>query len=154
MKNNWVDSYFNLKDSKQRSTILHLLALATMVVLSIVAIANSQSLQNAASYNNHSKQDIDIAVETDQIKMLPDGFSPQTIKVKTGAFVTWTNSDSNPHSLKSDSLGNFDSEEPLNPSDQFSYPFEQPGVYRYFDPGNPSYSGTVIVEDDTSPDFE
>ncbi|MGH7196745.1 MAG: cupredoxin domain-containing protein [Candidatus Saccharimonadales bacterium] len=76
-------------------------------------------------------------------------FIPNTVKIKKGQNVTWTNLDTAAHEVASDetSLKEFTSNESLEPGDVYIFPFEQPGTYSYYDPLNPAqYKGTVIVE--------
>ena len=65
-------------------------------------------------------------------------FTPQTLTVKVGTTVTWTNNDSAPHTVTSASsmstsatrTGLFDSGT-LNPGQTFSFTFAKPGTYFY-----------------------
>jgi plastocyanin len=86
------------------------------------------------------------AVDVAQVSMTSSGFSPKAIRVKAGTVVTWTNTDTAPHGLKSTDLPVLDTDEPLNQSDQYSFTFEQAGTYSYSDPLLPGATGTVTVE--------
>ena len=80
-----------------------------------------------------------------------NGFEPQSVTVKVGTKVVWTN--------KSGATGNVSSAKhpthleypPLNmpnfeDGETVSLVFDTPGTYRYHDHVNPSRFGTVIVE--------
>lgn len=87
------------------------------------------------------------------VTITDQGFSPSTIKVKKGTQVTFTNLDTKLHRVASDpypthsTLPGFDSVEPLNVNDSYSYIFEKSGTFTYQDYLNPyKIKGTVIVE--------
>lgn len=114
-----------------------------MIALAIVAVI---AVAIAAIYLVTSSQDSgDNAAGT--VTMHESGFSPETITVKQGEAVTWTNNDKAAHQIKSDGLSELNSEEPIAPGDSFSFVFEKPGSYNYYDPANTDkFNGTVIVE--------
>ncbi len=83
-------------------------------------------------------------------------FSPQTLTVKVGATVTWTNADSSPHTVTSaDSMsvnakttGLFDSGS-LASGKSFSFTFTRPGTYFYectIHFTMPSMHGKIVVK--------
>jgi len=85
------------------------------------------------------------------IALTDDGFSPQTLTIKAGTKVTWTNKSSglgnvssNPHPVHTDypplNLGNF----PVNGT--LSLVFDKPGTYKYHNHLDPGLQGTIIVQ--------
>lgn len=82
-----------------------------------------------------------------------DAFSPNPININVGDTVTWTNDDSQPHTVTSGSSGTpdgkFDSSpnfKPLLvPKQTFSHTFTQAGDYPYFCALHPNMVGTVKV---------
>jgi plastocyanin len=80
-------------------------------------------------------------------------FSPNPIQVSVGTTVTWTNNDSQPHTVTSGSNGQPDDKfnsspnfNPLlNPGQTFSFTFTQAGNYPYFCMLHPNMVGTVSV---------
>jgi plastocyanin len=80
-------------------------------------------------------------------------FSPNPIQVSVGSTVTWTNNDSQPHTVASGSNGQPDNKfnsspnfNPLlNPGQTFSFTFTQAGNYPYFCMLHPNMVGTVSV---------
>lgn len=73
-------------------------------------------------------------------------FSPDSVKVKVGATVTWTNQDSVNHTVTSDSgPATFDSGTMAN-AKTFSFTFTQAGTYTYHCAFHPFMTGTVVVE--------
>jgi amicyanin len=80
-----------------------------------------------------------IAVKIDNF-----AFTPQTITVKAGDTVIWTNHDDIPHTVTS-STGAFRSKA-LDTDDTFSFTFATPGTYKYFCALHPHMTGSIVVE--------
>jgi plastocyanin len=82
-----------------------------------------------------------------------DAFSPNPIQVSVGNTVTWTNNDSQPHTVTSGSNGQPDNKfnsspnfSPLlNQGQTFSFTFTEAGDYPYFCMLHPNMAGTVNV---------
>jgi plastocyanin len=72
-------------------------------------------------------------------------FTPQSLTVKAGTTVTWTNKDDIPHGIASDNNA-FKKSKALDTDDSFSYTFTTPGTYQYFCYIHPHMVGTVVVE--------
>ena len=94
------------------------------------------------------------AVEEAYISVTGEGFVPQTLKVKPGTRVTWTNQDGAPHLIASDPHPTHEGLKglegtALSNGDSYSYTFGQVGTYTYHDhlnPLNSKFRGTVVVE--------
>ncbi|MCL5985529.1 MAG: cupredoxin family copper-binding protein [Actinobacteria bacterium] len=69
-------------------------------------------------------------------------FNPSEIQIKVGETVTWTNMDSAPHTIKSDSFNS----STLNNGDSFSFTFDKSGNYDYSCGIHPNMKGKIIVE--------
>jgi plastocyanin len=85
------------------------------------------------------------AVATQSVKINQFAFGPQSITVKVGTTVTWTNGDQDSHTvtsqgnsgpLKSATLGN---------GDTYKYTFTKAGTYEYLCTIHPFMTGTVVV---------
>ena len=85
------------------------------------------------------------------VSLTDAGFEPQTINIKAGMTVVWTNNTSATADVSSAqhpthlvypplNLGNFD------PGNSVSLVFDEPGSYKYHNHLNPSKFGTVVVE--------
>ena len=72
-------------------------------------------------------------------------FGPQTLTVKAGTTVTWTNKDDIPHGIASDNNA-FAKSKALDTDDSYSFTFTTPGTYQYFCYIHPHMTGTVVVE--------
>jgi plastocyanin len=72
-------------------------------------------------------------------------FGPQTLTVKAGTTVTWTNKDDIPHGIGSADNA-FAKSRALDTDDSFSFTFTKPGTYQYFCYIHPHMVGTIVVE--------
>jgi plastocyanin len=77
------------------------------------------------------------------VQVVDFAFEPGTLTVPAGATVTWTNAGSRPHTVTADD-GSFDSGR-LDPGEQFSQTFDQPGTFTYFCGFHPEMQGSVVV---------
>jgi plastocyanin len=83
------------------------------------------------------------------VNISAQGYTPQTITIKQGQQVTFTNSDSNPRQLTADAsaLPGFSTVEPLDQGDTYTYIFDKKGTFRYYDASDPTtFVGTLIVK--------
>jgi len=71
-------------------------------------------------------------------------FSPETMTVKSGTTVTWTNRDTASHTIVSDT-GAFSSD-PVGNGGTYQFTFSQAGTYPYHCSIHPSMKGTIIVQ--------
>ena len=71
-------------------------------------------------------------------------FSPETVTVKVGSAITWTNGDGFAHSVKS-ADGSFVSQD-LQQGQSFSTTFTAPGTHAYICGIHNFMTGTVVVE--------
>jgi plastocyanin len=72
-------------------------------------------------------------------------FGPQTLTVKAGTTVTWTNKDDIPHGIASADNA-FTKSRALDTDDSYSFTFTTPGTYQYFCYIHPHMVGTIVVE--------
>jgi amicyanin len=72
-------------------------------------------------------------------------FTPQTLTVKAGTTVTWTNKDDIPHGIAS-ANNVFARSKALDTDDSYSFTFATPGTYAYFCCVHPYMKGTIVVE--------
>src|SRR5829696_6991426 len=77
------------------------------------------------------------------ISVVDFAFEPGTVSVPAGATVTWTNTGSRPHTVTADD-GSFDSGR-LDPGEQFSHTFDQPGNFTYHCGFHPEMQGSIVV---------
>jgi plastocyanin len=72
-------------------------------------------------------------------------FTPQTLTVKAGTTVTWTNKDDIPHGIASNNNA-FARSKALDTDDSYSVTFSTPGTYKYFCYVHPHMTGAIVVE--------
>ena len=72
-------------------------------------------------------------------------FGPQSLTVKAGTTITWTNKDDIPHGIASANNG-FAKSRALDTDDSYSFTFTTPGTYQYFCYIHPHMTGTIVVE--------
>lgn len=70
-------------------------------------------------------------------------FSPGTLTIQRGVTVTWTNTDSNPHTVTADN-NSFNSGT-LNPNATFSHTFNTAGTFPYHCNFHSGMNGSVVV---------
>jgi plastocyanin len=72
-------------------------------------------------------------------------FNPDTIHIKTGTIITWSNRDEITYHTVTSANGLFDSRL-LPPEGKFNFKFDKTGIYKYFCKLHPWMTGEVIVE--------
>ena len=110
-------------------------ALILTVMIGIV-LATAAFLREAAPMGAQTEAALDVQV-------VDFAFEPATVTVPVGSTVTWTNAGSRPHTVTADD-GSFDSGR-LDPGEQFSQVFDQPGTFTYFCGFHPDMQGTIVV---------
>jgi plastocyanin len=86
----------------------------------------------------------DTPVATDTVKIENFAFSPTVVTVKVGTTVTWTNNDTDPHTVTSTNDGPIKSPT-MQQGDTFHYTFAQPGKFEYLCTIHPFMTATVVV---------
>src|SRR5215212_5726088 len=94
-----------------------------------------------------------VSIVSGSSSLTDTAYQPNPIQVSVGNTVTWTNNDSQPHTVTSGSNGQPDNKfnsspnfSPLlNPGQTFSFTFTQAGTYPYFCMLHPNMVGTVSV---------
>jgi len=104
---------------------------------------NETTDQQEPVTDDQTQQDQDV-VDTTEVTVNEDGFSPETIRVMTGDTVTWTNTGQENVTVTSDD--DFFDSGMLGPGETFSYTFDVAGTFDYSSEEDFLMSGTVIVE--------
>ena len=82
---------------------------------------------------------------TIRIDIINFGFKSNTLRIAKGDTVVWTNLDSVPHTVTSDSGGELNSK-PLSHGEKYSHTFGTAGTFTYHCNIHTSMKGTVTVE--------
>ena len=72
-------------------------------------------------------------------------FSPETIEIKTGQTVEWTNDDLTPHTVTSQGAGDLNSGS-IDAGASWRHTFTQAGSFQYYCTFHPEMKGTVVVK--------
>ena len=112
------------------------LPVTLLTVIVAVLVAGGAFLSRVGPSAAH--QDEAVAVQ-----VVDFAFEPGTLTVPAGATVTWTNAGSRPHTVTADD-GSFDSGR-LDPGEQFSQTFDQPGTFAYHCGFHPEMQGEIVV---------
>lgn len=82
------------------------------------------------------------------VDITASGFAPQSVTIKKGQGIIWSNQDERTRRISGDTKTLPDLQGPsLDQGDSYEYVPEQPGTYQYFDEADPAvYKGTIIVE--------
>ncbi len=85
--------------------------------------------------------------EQQEVSVAIEGYTytPDTLVVKKGTVVTWTNNDTQAHSASADE-GSFDTGL-LEQGDSASVTLNEPGEYTYHCSLHPNMTGSIVVED-------
>ncbi|MFE2707141.1 plastocyanin/azurin family copper-binding protein [Streptomyces mirabilis] len=84
-------------------------------------------------------------VAGDAVAIKNFAFAPATLKVKVGTTVTWTNQDTDAHTVTSAGSGGPLHSAALNTHATYSYTFTKPGTYSYLCTIHPFMTATVEV---------
>jgi plastocyanin len=122
-----------------KSAIVAVLAVITIGVAAF-AIGRSAATNNSSAAAAGSTAS---AAGSTPVAIKDFAFGPQTITVKAGTSVTWTNDDGTDHSIRS-ADGAFDSSD-LAQGQSFTAKFSTPGTFAYVCGIHHSMSGTVVV---------
>ncbi|GGU47289.1 cupredoxin domain-containing protein [Streptomyces violascens] len=82
---------------------------------------------------------------TAQVAIANFAFSPATLNISRGTTVTWTNQDSDPHTVTSTDSGGPLNSPMLSQSDTYSFTFNSAGTFSYICTVHPAMQGTVVV---------
>ncbi|MER6123274.1 plastocyanin/azurin family copper-binding protein [Streptomyces sp. NPDC001795] len=84
-------------------------------------------------------------VASDSVAIKNFAFAPASITVKVGTTVTWTNQDTDAHTVTSQNNAGPLNSQPMNTRQSFSYTFTTPGTYSYLCTIHPFMTATVTV---------
>lgn len=133
-----------------------ILLVGALVVLGIIGGVLLDTQRSTSPANNEPTAQEDgtdnvTLGQAAQVDYTDKGFTPETIRVKTGQTVTWTNNHagllvvaSNPHPEHTDEEGL--ESQTIDQDADYSHTFSEPGAYTYHNHLKPEVGGTVVVE--------
>jgi plastocyanin len=112
-----------------------------------VSVYLTEALSSAAATADSSSvgDDAEAAAEASMVEIKDLAYVPDSVEIPVGATVTWTNSDTVPHTATAKDREVLQSGT-LNPGDSFSQTFDQPGTFDYFCEFHANMKGTIIVQ--------
>jgi plastocyanin len=147
-------------DIVNNKTTVRVIIIATMLVgfgaIAFASISNN-SMNNTAVTDNHSSNDGPKAgentpqtsqapVETNQITYKSFAVSPESITVKKGTTVTWTNEDSAKHDVVPEmETDEFKASKLFGKGETYSVTFNTVGSFSYYCSPHPYMKGTIEV---------
>ncbi|MEU4191835.1 cupredoxin family copper-binding protein [Kribbella sp. NPDC026611] len=85
------------------------------------------------------------AVAANSVDIKEFAFGPQSISVKVGTTVTWTNDDQDPHTVTSQNGNGPLKSSTLQNGDKYQFKFTKAGSFDYLCTIHPFMTGTVVV---------
>lgn len=84
------------------------------------------------------------------ITITADGFVPESIDIQPGDKVVWTNKDTDPHAVASNSHLEHDilpdlKSDTLGPDESYTYVFEEAGIFEFHDEYKPEHNAVITV---------
>lgn len=113
---------------------LYLFSIVSLLALVLTACSTAAPSPSIASSSSGNSVSVDMKNFT---------FSPQSLTVKVGTTVTWTNMDSAGHDVKA-ADGSWGSDT-LNNGQSYSHLFDKAGTYPYVCTFHPKMVGTITV---------
>lgn len=125
-----------------RKIIGSVAVLSALVLSGCGTVSYNQSTTPSASPSAPSQSSTVDTTGANTIGIQNFAFSPETLMVKKGAIVTWTNNDAAAHTIKSTTFNSGD----LVKGATFKFTFDTAGTFDYSCGIHPSMKGKIIVE--------
>ena len=92
-----------------------------------------------------SRDSAEGATTTLEVTIADFAFTPSNLAVSVGDTVTWTNTDSVPHTVTQNPSGSGFQSGTIASGESFSFTFEEVGEFTYFCEFHPNMTGTIVV---------
>ena len=109
--------------------------------------SNTTEHTNTSSPSSQSNNSDQTAQATNSVTIQDMAFSPANITVKAGTTITWTNSDSDAHTVTESDSKTGPNSGTLENGKSYTFTYDTPGTYQYHCTIHPSMMGTVTVTD-------
>jgi plastocyanin len=112
-----------------------------------VSVYLTEALSGAAETADSAAtgDDTEAVAEGTMVDIKDFAYVPDSVEIPVGATVTWTNSDTAPHTATAKDREALQSGT-LNQGDSYSQTFDQPGTFDYFCEFHANMKGTIIVQ--------
>jgi plastocyanin len=122
-----------------------MLLVAAAVALTAAACSSSSDDDSQATTSSGESVTTTAASSDAAVSVKDFAFNPGTISVAVGTTITWTNDETGvAHTTTSDD--DVWSSGTLQPGDDFTTTFAEPGTFTYFCSIHPSMTATIVVE--------
>lgn len=112
---------------------------ATTVTVTLMTTGDASGTpESAEAEDGNAAAAVEVAIQD-------FAYNPETITIKAGQSVTWTNLDSAPHTATGQDRDVLQSGT-LNQGESYTQTFDTPGTYEYFCEFHPNMKGVVVVE--------
>ena len=116
----------------------------TLVIVVVVAAVFLVSMYYSQPAQTETKN-LPSSSTSNQVSISNFEFSQNSLTVKAGTTVVWTNNDGTSHTVTSDS-GSELSSKTLSSRDTYEHTFNTPGTYTYHCAFHSSMKGTIVVQ--------
>lgn len=126
-------------------TIIVVIIIILVLVWLIMAFANRQPSQQGAEnmpQQGTEQQQQNQGGQQQSVSIKNNAFDPQNLTISKGLTVTWTNNDTQDHSVKSETFNS----NTLTPGSTYQHTFDATGTYDYTCGIHPSMRGQIIVQ--------
>lgn len=124
------------------------LLIGIIVVVLLIAVAGFYFMNTPTTLTKTSSSTSSqgtVAGQGSMVSIKSYNFNPTTVNIRVGETITWTNEDSAPHTIVSDS-GKEISSSSLSNGQTYSHTFSTAGTYDYHCSIHPSMKATIIVK--------
>lgn len=123
----------------------HMKYLLCLILVLLIVGCSQQQTQTMTDNQPDVTPTGGLAVKTD-VEIVNFAFNPDTVTIKKGTTIIWTNMDSVQHTVTSVSGNEMDSDK-LSKGQTYTHTFDTAGTYDYYCTIHPSMHGTVVVEE-------
>ncbi len=129
-----------------------LIVFFVLLLIGIVFYVTVSNSKKSPKVSKTSTPTTNSTTQSAQVAISSGAFVPQTLNIKKGTVVVWTNKETNIHQIMSDPHPTHTAlpllkSDPLKINDSFSFTFEKSGTFLYHDENNPlTIKGSVVVQ--------
>jgi len=137
-----------------KKIIIPVLVIALVFVSGCIgplAKTTEEPLTPIAEKDTTGEVEIELAEVVNEVSIMDFAFNPETLTIKVGTTVAWTNEDSVLHDVMNNAESNLEMGElfdiDLEAGESGSYTFTEVGEYNYHCHIHPSMTGKIVVEE-------
>ncbi|PIN89687.1 hypothetical protein COU57_05595 [Candidatus Pacearchaeota archaeon CG10_big_fil_rev_8_21_14_0_10_32_14] len=135
-------------DNKNKFFVIGIIILLIIGVFVYIKFFNDKSppkKENQPLQNDSINNSLPLSDNSFEINIQSYKFNPESLRIKAGDTVTWTNLDIVSHTITSDSGSEINSPQ-FSKDETYSHKFDQKGAYTYHCKLHSRMQGTIIVE--------